>query len=143
MGEVKLCRHKSRDEKYAVKIIKKAKKSAKDIEMQKREIEALKMCQHPNLIGFYDFFEDNNSFYMILEYLKGGDLFDYLERRDFIVSEERARGLALQLAGATYYLHTYGIVHRDLKLENVMMTDDSTDSVAKLVDFGLSAIVGP
>jgi len=101
------------------------------------------MCQHPNLIGFYDFFEDNSFFYMVLEYMDGGDLFDYLDRRDFKLEEDRAREISLQIASGVYFLHTYGIVHRDLKLENVMMTDDSPTSVPKLVDFGLSAIISP
>jgi serine/threonine protein kinase len=57
--------------------------------------------------------------------------------------EERARKISEQLACALYYLHSYGIMHRDIKLENIMMTDNSEESVPKLVDFGLSKIIGP
>jgi serine/threonine protein kinase len=94
MGEVKLCKHKQTKIEYAVKIIKKAKSGHRDSDMQRREIEALKICQHPNLIGFYDFFENNTHYHIVIEYLQGGDLFDYLERRDFKITEERARDLA-------------------------------------------------
>lgn len=48
-----------------------------------------------------------------------------------------------QIASALYYLHSYGIVHRDIKLENILMVDMSNDSELKLVDFGLSKILGP
>lgn len=79
-----------------------------------------------------------------MEFLSGGDLFDYLERRGFKITEDRARSLARQICSAVYYLHSYGIVHRDLKLENIMMTnDDDRESVPKVVDFGLAGIKGP
>ncbi len=75
--------------------------------------------------------------------MEGGDLFDYLKERHFSISEQRARELSESLSCALYYLHSYGIVHRDLKLENIMMTDNSEQSVPKLVDFGLSKFMGP
>ena len=70
-------------------------------------------------------------------------MFDYLKKRSFNISEDRARKLSEQIACALYYMHSYGIMHRDLKLENIMMTDQSEESVPKLVDFGLSKIIGP
>lgn len=70
-------------------------------------------------------------------------MYDYLNKRQFNISQKRALELSSQLAKGVYFLHTYGIIHRDLKLENIMMTDDSEQSVPKLVDFGLSAITGP
>ena len=48
-----------------------------------------------------------------------------------------------QLAASIYYLHSYGIAHRDLKLENILMADPSDESELKLVDFGLSKMIGP
>ncbi len=70
-------------------------------------------------------------------------MFSYLEKREFKITEDRARSIAEQIAAALYYLHSYAISHRDLKLENIMMVDDSNDSSIKLVDFGLSKILGP
>lgn len=70
-------------------------------------------------------------------------MFTYLDRRDFKITEDRARSIAHQIASALYYLHSYGIVHRDIKLENVIMVDNSNDSELKIVDFGLSKILGP
>jgi serine/threonine protein kinase len=59
------------------------------------------------------------------------------------LGEERVREIALELLKGVKYLHSYGIVHRDLKLENVMMSDDSESAIPKLVDFGLAKIIGP
>jgi serine/threonine protein kinase len=94
MGEIKLVEHKHTGVQCAAKIIKKANKSEKELELQRREIEALKMCQHTNLIQLLDYFEDNRFFYIILEYLKGGDMYDYLNRREFSISQDRALELS-------------------------------------------------
>ena len=88
-------------------------------------------------------FENNENFFIILEYLEGRDLFEYLSKRDFKITEDRARKIAHQVANALVYLHTYGIAHRDIKLENILMVSDSNDSDIKLVDFGLSKFLGP
>lgn len=90
-----------------------------------------------------DYFEDNKYFFIILEYLQGGDMYDYLEKRNFQVSQDRALELATQIARGVYFLNSYGIIHRDLKLENIIMTDTSDQAVPKVVDFGLSAITSP
>lgn len=79
----------------------------------------------------------------VMEYCKGGDLFSYLENRNFKITESRAAGLMHKLCTAVFYLHSYGIVHRDLKPENVMMVDESDDSDIRLLDFGLSKMIGP
>lgn len=143
MGVVKLAKHKKTGEEFAVKCMKKAKKSEAETLLQKREIEALKLCQHPNLIHMQDLFETSSHYYIVIEMCSGGDMYDYLERRNFRISEERAWELASQLSGAVFYLHNFNIIHRDLKLENVMMTDDTEQSIPKVVDFGLSALVEP
>lgn len=114
-----------------------------DIELQKREIEILKICQHPNVIKLLDVFENHEYIYIVMEYMKGGDLFNYLESRDFTIEQDRARDIAHKIASSLFYLHSFGIAHRDLKPENILMTDNSDDSDPKLVDFGLSKIVGP
>lgn len=75
--------------------------------------------------------------------MEGKDLYDYLLKRNFRIPETRAKELALQLGEAIKYMHSFGIIHRDIKLENIMMTDTTEKSSAKLVDFGLSKILGP
>lgn len=101
------------------------------------------MCQHPHIIRLLDIFENQDYIYIVMEELKGGDLFSYLEKRSFTVTEDRARELSHQIATALYYLHSFGIVHRDLKPENILMSSDLENSTCKIVDFGLSKIIGP
>ena len=124
-------------------MLKKAKLKALDIDLAKREIEILQLCQHPNIIKLLDTFENEDYIYIVMECLKGGDLFTYLEKRKFKISEARACEIIHSLAAALYYLHSYGIVHRDIKLDNILMEDDSETSEAKIVDFGLSKMIGP
>ena len=142
-GLVKAATHKKTGKDCAVKIIKKKELSLKDLELLKREIEVLKVCQHPNIIKFFDVFENQDSIYLVMEVLNGGDFFSFLHKRKFIISEDLARSIAHQLATAIYYLHSFGIAHRDLKPENILMVDTSDNSEIKLVDFGLSRTFGP
>jgi Ca2+-binding EF-hand superfamily protein len=142
-GTVKLGIHKKTGKKVAIKVMKKKQMTLQDIELQKREIEILKICQHPSIIKLLDIFENQDYIYIVMEYLKGGDLFNYLEKRDFTIPESKARELSHSIATGIFYLHSYGIAHRDLKPENILMTDESDEATPKLVDFGLSKIVGP
>jgi len=142
-GLVKLARHKKTRQKVAVKQVKKKNMSHIEVFQQRREIEVLKMCQHPNIISLVDIFENSEYYYIVLDYMEGSDLFDYLQARDFNLGEERVRVITYQLALGIKYLHSYGIVHRDMKLENIMMTDTTEKSVPKLVDFGLAKMIGP
>ena len=64
-------------------MMSKIKMDLNDMELLRREIEILKMCQHPHIIRLLDIFEDQNFIYIVMEALHGGDLFSYLERRDF------------------------------------------------------------
>ena len=59
------------------------------------------------------------------------------------MTEDRSKQLSHQIATALYYLHSYGVAHRDLKPENILMEDDSDTANLKIVDFGLSKIIGP
>jgi serine/threonine protein kinase len=142
-GLVRLGIHKETGRKVAVKIMSKKKMTTQDLELVRTEIEILKICQHPNIIRLYDIFENIEHIYIIMEHCGGGDLFSYIEKRNFKLPEPRAADLIHKLCTAIFYIHQYGIAHRDLKPENILMTDDSDLADMKLVDFGLSKIVGP
>lgn len=142
-GIVKLATHKKSGKEVAIKMVSKTEMSPEDLELQRNEIEILKVCQHPSIIRLLDIFENETDIYLVMEYMKGGDLFDYLQRRDFTVSESLACNFAHQIATAIFYLHSYGVAHRDLKPENIIVSDDSETPEIKITDFGLSKIVGP
>jgi serine/threonine protein kinase len=78
-----------------------------------------------------------------MEHCSGEDLFSYIEKRSFRLNESRAAQIIHKLSTAIFYLHSYGITHRDLKPENILMTDNSEEADIRLVDFGLSKIIGP
>jgi serine/threonine protein kinase len=142
-GQVRLGVHKETQRKVAVKVMSKKEMKTLDLELVRTEIEILKICQHPNIIRLYDVFENEEYIYIIMEHCGGGDLFSYIEKRGFKVDEKRGAQLIHKLSTAMYYLHSYGIAHRDLKPENILMTDHSDTADLRLVDFGLSKIIGP
>ena len=142
-GLVKLGIEKKTGQKVAIKIMKKSSMDSSDLELVRTEIEILKICQHPNIIRLYNVFENADYMYIIMEYCSGGDLFSYLENRHFRIPEERASTLIHKMSTAVYYMHSFGVAHRDLKPENVLMTSDEEDSDIRILDFGLSKILGP
>ena len=142
-GLVKSAVHKKSGKTVAVKVMSKKEMSVQDVELQRREIEILKMCQHPHIIRLLDIFENQDYIYIIMEQLNGGDLFSYLEKRKFTIPESRAKQMSHMIATALYYLHSFGVAHRDLKPENILMVDESDTADLKIVDFGLSKIIGP
>lgn len=78
-----------------------------------------------------------------MEYCAGGDLFTYIEQRGFKLPEPRAAEIVHKIAAGIYYCHIYGIAHRDLKPENILMTDNTETADLRILDFGLSKIIGP
>lgn len=142
-GIVKLGMHKKTKEKVAIKIIKKESMNATDIELVKGEIDIMKLCRHPNIVRLYDHFENADYIFIIMELLSGGDLEEYLNKIHFKVTEKRAAHIMYQLGSGIKYLHEFGIVHRDLKPENIMLAKTSDLPTVKIMDFGLSKIMGP
>ena len=65
-----------------------------EIYQQRREIEVLKMSQHPNIVGLIDLFENSEFYFIVLEYMQGGDLFDYIQARSFKLTEHRVKELS-------------------------------------------------
>lgn len=142
-GLVKLGVNKITGKKVAIKIMTKKDMDNDDKELVRTEVEILKVCQHPNIIHLYDVFENEEYYYLTMEHCGGGDLFSYLEKRRFRLSEEAACRLVHKLCAALYYIHSYGIVHRDIKPENVLMTSTDDNADVRLLDFGLGKILGP
>ena len=140
---VKLGIHKITKRKVAIKEVKKTGLTIDQLNLIKTEIEIMKICQHPNIIKLYDVIENENYIYIIMEYCSGYDLFNYIEKRNYKLPENRAVEIVYKICSAVKYIHSFGIVHRDLKPENILMTDESETSDIRLLDFGLSKIIGP
>ena len=127
----------------AIKSMDKKEMRIEDLELVKTEMDVLKISQHPNIIKLYDIFENEDFIYIIMEYCGGGDLFSYIKKRGFKLQEERACEIIHKICVAVYFMHSYGIIHRDLKPENILMTDSTDYADIRLLDFGLSKIIGP
>jgi len=140
---VKAAVHKKTGKRVAIKIMKKASMPESELELIRYEIETLKVCQHPNIIRLLDIFENVEFIYLVMEILMGGNLFKYFEKRKCCLPERSTRKIIHSLATALFYLHSYGIIHRDIKLENIMMTDKGDEANVKIADFGLAKIIGP
>lgn len=85
---------------------------------------------------FYEVFESRESVYVVTEYLKGGELFKKVENKS--VSEPDAAQMIQKIAMALEYLHSKNILHRDIKLENIMLAEENSYQEAKLIDFGFA-----
>ena len=141
-GLVKAGINKETKKPVAIKIMAKKNMDKSDMELAKVEIDILKISQHPNIIKLYDVFENENYIYIIMENCSGGDLLSYFEYHEYELPESKVCEIIHKLSMAVYYLHSYGIVHRDLKPENILMTDLSATADIRLLDFGLSKIIG-
>jgi serine/threonine protein kinase len=137
------------DQVIAIKYIDKKQMKPFEITLQLNEIEILKVLNnHPNVIRMLDFFEDAHYFYMVLEYLSGKDLFHFISINKL---DERASQHVLRqlLMGMKYFHEVFGVVHRDIKLENIMMSGSTLKellmgtAVPKFIDFGLSKVLLP
>ena len=105
-----------------------------------KEIDLLKNIEHTNIVEYYNYYKDEDYIYIIMEYLKGGTLKEYINENKENITENDARIIIKQLLHALSYLHyTCDICHRDIKPENVMLTEKNNISLIKLVDFGLSS----
>ncbi|KAM4810006.1 serine/threonine-protein kinase Chk2 [Rhinophrynus dorsalis] len=145
-GEVKLAFEKSTCKKVAVKIINKRKfklstsNSEQPISVD-TEIEILKKIDHPCIIKIENFFDSEDFYYIVLELMEGGELFDRVITCTRL-KESTAKLYFYQMLLAVQYLHENGVIHRDLKPENVLLSSASEECLIKITDFGQSKILG-
>jgi serine/threonine-protein kinase HSL1 (negative regulator of Swe1 kinase) len=102
-----------------------------------REIVIMKLLDHKNIVRLYDIWENRNELYLIMEYVQGGELFDYVSQQRYL-EEHLCVFLFRQIVAALLYCHRLHIHHRDLKPENILL--EPKTMTVKLVDFGMAAL---
>jgi serine/threonine protein kinase len=136
---VRKCTDRRSNTAYAVKIIDRSKLCIETESMVRKEVSILRMLNHPNIVKCYDFFEEEKYMYMIEEFVKGGDVYDRISKKNHY-SEKEARDCALVLLNAIKHCHDKDVVHRDLKLDNLLLAHEGDDAEIKVADFGFSTI---
>ncbi len=121
-----MCVFLEADQKHAtqvaIKLIKKDSLGSNPTRMAKimREVHILQQLRHPNIVQLHKMEESDRHYGIVLEYASGGELFDYILNHRYL-KDNAARRLFAQLISGVGYLHKKGIVHRDLKLENLLL----------------------
>lgn len=117
--------------------IKTMRKEQEYMQLYGREIAVIKRVDHPNIVRTYDLFETDKKIHIVMEYMRGGMLFEAIEDGiDF--PEVDVAQLLREILHGMMYLHELGVVHRDIKPENVLTTDTKPPWHVKIADFGLS-----
>jgi serine/threonine protein kinase len=140
MGSVFLAEHTQVNRKVAIKVL--FSKYLKNEEIKQRfknEASTLAHLKHPNIVSLYDYLEDENGMFLILEYVEGKQLDDQISQITGPMPEENAIPLIKKILSAFSYAHEKGIVHRDIKPANIIVTKDND---VKILDFGIARILG-
>ena len=135
-GKVLLAKHIETQETVAIKILDKEilSQTPEDLELVQQEINILKIVKHKYIAQLYEILETSNYYFIVMEYCEGKDLMDYILKRTRL-NEYEALKIFQQLINVLLYLHSQNIVHRDVKIDNMLLDRNNN---LKLVDFGLS-----
>ena len=138
-GDVYLVTHKVNGRNFACKVVKK-NASMNDAQSMSTEIEIMKRIRHRNIVSMYELYETPKCLWIILELVDGGDMHHFLAQvTDY--NEVIASKQFKQMLSGVHYLHSLGVVHRDLKLDNILLHGTIDNCDVKIADFGLSALV--
>ena len=131
---------RSTGQSFAVKIInrKKAMANGETMAGVQRELSILRQLDHPNIVSLKAFYEDKDDYYLVMEYVPGGDLMDFVAANGAI-SEDATQVITKQILEGINYVHKLGISHRDLKPDNILIMQDDPILV-KITDFGLAKL---
>ena len=139
------CTHQRTNVIYAVKMIERKQPSRKSVkrtmaEMVLREVAILDSLKHPNIIEIKELFEDDDYFYLVMERMRGGDVFDKLIQIKKY-NEADAKRLVKSLLVATEFFHSQNVAHRDLKPQNLLLKSNTNTYDIVISDFGFSCRV--
>ena len=123
---------------YAVKIISKANLSKKNLTNLICEIQVLAKLDHPNIVKYYETYDDEKNFNLVMELCEGGELFERIVKKKRL-QEKDAAEILFKITHAISHCHSRNIVHRDLKAENILFeTKSDNKNDVKIIDFGLA-----
>lgn len=136
---VRKVRRKCDKKFFAAKIIKKKKLKQEALNNLHSEVRVLKKLRHPNINSLVETFDTKHHLYMVLELLRGEELFNSIVQKKFY-SEREAANVIRQVARACQYMHARGVIHRDFKPENLVFLDEENTQIC-VTDFGLARFV--
>ncbi len=125
---------------FAVKEIDKKSYEPREVEFTIREVNIMMKITHPNIVNTHDIFENVSHLHLVIEYMQGGELFDIIADQGHL-SEQRASQVLRDIITAVDYLHTLGVVHCDIKPENILCKTKQWPLMVKLCDFGLANVI--
>lgn len=141
-GQVILAVHNISKEHRAIKVIQRGEASTKSREHLKSEIQVMKSISHPNIVHTHQIFDLKRTIYIVMEYVSGGDLFDFVAQHEFLTEKQSSETLR-SIFRAVEYLHRNSVVHRDLKPENILCVNNTWPLQLKLTDFGFANCLDP
>lgn len=140
MGSVYLATHTQVNRTVAIKALLPQYMANEEIKQRfKNEASTLAHLQHPNIVGLFDYVEDESGMYLVMEYVEGTPLDEFISNVTGPLPEERAVPIIKEILSAFSYAHQKGIVHRDIKPANIIITQN--DGV-KILDFGIARLLG-
>ena len=129
------------NKRFAIKTISKESLGEEKL-LLLREVDIFTNLDHPNIVKFFEVYQDEQFFHIAMEFCSGGELLEKLSREEMF-SEAETKRIMFQALSAVKHLHEKGIVHRDLKLENFLFENEKPDAAIKLIDFGLAKRYDP
>eukprot|EP00929_Paragymnodinium_shiwhaense_P039655 TRINITY_DN20815_c0_g1_i1.p1 TRINITY_DN20815_c0_g1~~TRINITY_DN20815_c0_g1_i1.p1 ORF type:complete len:696 (-),score=135.35 TRINITY_DN20815_c0_g1_i1:207-2294(-) len=128
------------NEAVAVKVV--SRQTVTETAQLKQEVDVLRRISHENIVRFRDLKKSASHFYLVLEYCAGGDLSQFLRDRGR-VPEDKAKRFLKQISAGLCVLHGENVIHRDLKPQNILLSNDSNDPIIKIADFGFARALQP
>ncbi|CDF37384.1 Calcium-dependent protein kinase [Chondrus crispus] len=136
-AQVRIGEDSTTKEQFAIKIINKESYDVREMQFIMREVKIMMRIAHDNIVNTFDIFDSMKYLHLVIEYMQGGELFDIIADQGHL-SEQRASQIIRQIIKGVEYLHDVGVVHCDIKPENILCKSKTWPLQVKLCDFGLA-----